>query len=1038
MGIRKGRWLPPAMGAGLVLGWLGPVFWGTALPEETFVPARLEVPEGFEVELVAGPPLVHHPVMAGFDPEGRLFVAETAGQNLRDEELEELLPNFVRVLEDTSGDGRFDRSTVFAEGMTFPQGALWHDGALYVASPPALWRLEDSDGDGVADRRIEIASGFEYTGNAADVHGPFLSPTGRLFWCHGRKGHEVYQKAGELVSKGRGARIWSVNPDGSEIEVYGGGGMDNPVEVTFTEEGEVLGTVNLFYGQPRGDAVVHWIYGGVYPRRDQEGVLAEFKKTGELLSPVLNIGHVAPSGIMRYRSGHLGEEYRDNFFYAEFNTQRVMRVILERDGATFRGRSEAFVSSADRDVHFTDVLEDTDGGLLVVDTGGWFRIGCPTSRVAKPNIYGAIYRIRRKDGETPRDPRGLEIAWSQASVEDLALLLDDERFTVRDRAVEEIVAKGEPALPVLREVLENGGRRARLNAIWAATRVGSEEARKLVRQALSDGDAGVRQAACRSVAATGDRQAVRALTRRLRDESLAVRRTAAKALGRLGDAAAVPELLAGMETGQPLDRVLEHSLIYAAIEIDHPSSTVPILASPDRRMQKGALIALDQMDSARLEASMVIPFLEVSDADLRSAALDVVSRRSGWSRQVAALLERWIEGGNPTAGRREMLPVLLKSFLRDEAVQALVGRVLSLESTPAGLRLSLLEAIGGAEAISFHPAWEAPLRKGLQDPEPQIVSASIRAVEALKTTRFDGELRRIGGDSRRPSLLRVKALQAVSRQGVLEEEPFRLLFERLDSAPSVPERTQAARMLARSELNDEQLLELGPLLKKMGPLELQAFLPALRRSQDGRVGRVLVEALSESPAFFSLSANDVRRSFSHYPPEVQRAADPLEGNLIEYQNVRESRLGELEGRLARGEPQRGRILFEEGRGTCIVCHRIGDRGGTVGPDLSRIGRIRTGRDLLEAILYPSQTGFARGYEAYNVTTTDGRLHFGTLPRETEEAIYLTPVAGPPVVIPRESIRSIEPSPLSLMPPGLDRLFSDGEFADLVAYLQSLK
>src|SRR5262249_4224030 len=105
--------------------------------------AHIRVPEGFLVEQVAAPPLVGHPMMACFDDRGRLFVAESAGVYLKAEELLKERPHRIRLLEDTDGDGRFDRSTVFADRMTMPMGVLWYRGALYTASPPSLWRLED-------------------------------------------------------------------------------------------------------------------------------------------------------------------------------------------------------------------------------------------------------------------------------------------------------------------------------------------------------------------------------------------------------------------------------------------------------------------------------------------------------------------------------------------------------------------------------------------------------------------------------------------------------------------------------------------------------------------------------------------------------------------------------------------------------------------------------------------------------------------------------------------------------------------------------
>ena len=83
--------------------------------------------------------------------------------------LEKELPNTVRMLEATDGDGRFDKSTLLADKMTYPMGGAWHDGALYVASPPNIWRLEDTTGDGIADRREILVSQFGYTGNAAST-----------------------------------------------------------------------------------------------------------------------------------------------------------------------------------------------------------------------------------------------------------------------------------------------------------------------------------------------------------------------------------------------------------------------------------------------------------------------------------------------------------------------------------------------------------------------------------------------------------------------------------------------------------------------------------------------------------------------------------------------------------------------------------------------------------------------------------------------------------------------------------------------------
>jgi putative membrane-bound dehydrogenase-like protein len=357
-------------------------------------PPAATLPEGFTLDVAAAAPLVRHPIMGCIDDRGRLYIGDAAGLNLKKDELEQQLPNRILQLTDTKGDGHYDKVTVFADKMTFPQGGCWLNGSLYVASPPGIWKLTDTKGDGVADQREMIVGGFDYTGNAADVHGPFLHPDGRLYWCHGRKGHRVVQKDGTLVHEGLASGIWSCNPDGSDIQWHALSSADNPTEIVFTPGGDIIGAVNLFYNKPRGDVLIHWLYGGVYPRADQLQAIAGLPRTVDL--PVMhNFGHVAVSGLCLLHSSALNPAWRGQIFITHFNTQRVARMELIPDGATYRTREHEFLKLNAPDAHLTDVIEDRDGSLLVLDTGGWFRIGCPSSLTAKPEIPGAVYRIRR-------------------------------------------------------------------------------------------------------------------------------------------------------------------------------------------------------------------------------------------------------------------------------------------------------------------------------------------------------------------------------------------------------------------------------------------------------------------------------------------------------------------------------------------------------------------------------------------------------------------------------------------------------------------
>jgi len=444
------------------------------------------VPDGFEIEVAAEAPVVERPVMACFDERGRLFLVDSSGANDPFEKLLKNPPHRIVVIEDTDGDGKFDKRTLFADKLVMPQGVLPYRGAVYTASPPSVWKLEDTDGDGVCDKRTEIVTGFGSNGNAADIHGPFLGPDGRLYLCDGRHGHKVPLGDGR-IDQGLAGGIFRFRIDGSGFERVCGGGFDNPVEIDFTEEGEMLGTVNILHGNPRQDCLVHWIEGGVYPRADQEQCLAEFKRTGDLLPPIKEFGHVAVSGMTRYRSQGFGPEYRDNLFITFFNRHKVIRSILERSGSTFTSREEEFLSSEEKDFHPTDVLEDADGSLLVIDTGGWFRIGCPVSEIAKPDILGAIYRIRKKGVKKIEDPRGVALQLEKKTPKALLPYLDDPRPAVVEQTID-ILARGllDSNSKAIEQLFSQGpGRsspRKRRNALWTITRMHVDEILKLAEQ----------------------------------------------------------------------------------------------------------------------------------------------------------------------------------------------------------------------------------------------------------------------------------------------------------------------------------------------------------------------------------------------------------------------------------------------------------------------------------------------------------------------------------------------------------------------------
>ena len=195
---------------------------------------------------VAGPPLVDRPITADFDEQGRLYVADSSGSNDKVEKQLAEKPHRIVRLEDTDGDGRFDKSTVFADKMMFPEGRCGLTARSTSRPPPSIWKLTDTDGDGVADKREEWFQGKTLTGCANDLHGPYLGPDGWIYWCKGAFAEQTYERPGKTPFVTRAAHIFRCRPDGTGIEPVMTGGMDNPVDVAFTPGGERIFTTTFF------------------------------------------------------------------------------------------------------------------------------------------------------------------------------------------------------------------------------------------------------------------------------------------------------------------------------------------------------------------------------------------------------------------------------------------------------------------------------------------------------------------------------------------------------------------------------------------------------------------------------------------------------------------------------------------------------------------------------------------------------------------------------------------------------------------------
>ena len=1023
------------------------------LPGHTFT-----VPDGFEIEQVAGPGLTDRPIVADFDEQGRLYVADSSGSNDKvDKQLAEKPHRIVR-LEDIDGDGRFDKTTVFADKMMFPEGAMWFNGSLYVGAPPSIWKLTDTDGDGVADKREEWFQGKTLTGCANDMHGPYLGPDGWIYWCKGAFAKQTFERPGKAPFTTRAAHMFRCRPDGSGLEPVMTGGMDNPVEVAFTPGGERIFTTTFFQhpGGGQRDGLVHAIYGGVYGK--DHDVLDDHPRTGDLMPVLTQLGPAAPCGLTRYASSIFGAEYQDNLFACLFNLHKVTRHVLKPQGATFQCIDSDFLVSDNPDFHPTDVLEDADGSLLVINTGGWYKICCPTSQLWKPDVLGAIYRIRRVGAPRIVDPRGLRIPWAKMASGELAKLLGDDRPAVRNRAIQELAKQGNEAVPALKTLLSpstkkvrGGGLDAvltqtasvesRRNALWTLARIDAPSAREAIRLTLTDQDDRVRQVALHTVSVWRDAAALPQLLSVLSAGSAEVQRVAAEALGRIGDKSAVPALLKAASTQQ--DRVLEHSLTFALIEIADPAGTAVGLRAVSPHTQRAALVALDQMRGGGLKPEQVTPLLASAEPALQQAASWIVGRHPDWGGALGGYFRDKLSAQNPTDADRAALQGQLAQFARSPSIQELLATSLSDTGLRRLSQLAVLRAISQAGLKEAPSAWLAGIARHLAGSDGELVRAAVAAARSFASVPEGGAalgaaLWQVARSSSTPDEVRLDALAAIpGGLKAIEPELFTFLLSNLAPAKPVLLRSRAASVLAKAKLTPDQLLALADAIKSTGPLEVPKLLAAFESSTDETLGLKLVASLKESPALSSLRAEILKPRLTNFPASVQQEGERLMASLNVDAAKQKAHLDDLAASLKGGDIRRGQVIFNGAKAACSACHAIGYLGGNIGPDLTRIGQIRTERDMLEALVYPSAS-FVRSYEPMFVATKSGEDYSGVVRRDTSEEMVLATGPGTEVRIARGDITELRPGTVSVMPQGLDEQLNKQELADLLAFLKATR
>ncbi|MBM3970840.1 MAG: c-type cytochrome [Planctomycetes bacterium] len=1062
----------------------------SAEPKRIEVPLNghiFSLPEGFTIELVAGPPLIDRPITASFDEEGRLYVSDSSGTN--DPSAKQLIdkPHRVVRLEDTDGDGKFDQRKIFADKLMFPEGTLWYDGSLYVAAPPSIWKLTDTDGDGVADQREEWFKGNTLTGCANDLHGPYLGPDGYIYWCKGAFADQTYERPVRNSERSRtrqssdgspatsatekwttkAAHIFRARPDAprdpetgsiktSAIEAVMTGGMDNPVDVVFTPTGERIFTTTFLVhpGQGNRDGLLHAVYGGVYGKDWNVIDSPSHPRTGDVMPVLCHLGAAAPCGLERLQSAAWGREYQDNLFACCFNMRKVTRHVLTPKGATFDCATTDFVVSNNLDFHPTDVLEDADGSLLIVDTGGWYKLCCPTSQLWKPDVLGAIYRVRRTSAERVNDPFGRRMNWPQMTTDQLAALLDDARTYVRQRASNELAKRGDKSLSALLAAFKRHDRIWGKNGdlcrrLWVLARIDHPSAREATRYELGSGDEELCQVAAQSISLWRDSLAVRQLKENL-SGTPAKQRVVAEALGRIGDPSVVRDLL--WHVSKEHDRFVEHSTCFALIELGQteplrnfiwpkPDPARGIIRSKGqfRYAKPVALKALDQMPNGGLKPEEVAKYLTSPEPLLRETAAWIISRHADWGEALAGSLRERLAAGELTDAEQTTLGKQLAQFAKAASVQDLLATTASDAKLSAPTRLTALRAMRDSGLKELPKTWTTALLSVLGENNVELIEVALKTVRTIPPHKDDAAAWRapLLSVAQPTALDALAALPGGLAAKEADDKRFDFLLSQLAPELPVAQRGTAAEVIGKAKLSKPQLEKLTEQFANAGPLEVDRLLGAFEQTTDEQVGQKLVTQLKTAPALTALRADAIKTRLAKYSPSVQEAAQPLYAALNVDLGQQRKQLEETLASLPPGDIVRGQKIFHNEKSACKACHAIGYLGGKTGPDLTRIGGIRNDRDLLESILFPSAS-FVRSFEPVLIETKSGKVINGLIRSETPDELVLATGPNQEVRVARADIEEMKPSSVSIMPAGLEKQLTKEQLADLIAFLKNCK
>ena len=946
-------------------------------PEEAV--DKMTVPDGFQVEIVAAEPEIVNPVAMTFDDRGRVWITESLEYPRRDAGKGR---DRIKILEDTDGDGRADKFTVFADGLNIPSGIALGYGGVWVANSPDLLFMRDTDGDDRADRVKVVVTGF----GRSDVHElPNSLTWGPDGWLYGLNGvfNPCHIKHRDQEHRFTCA-LFRINPRADEDGPFRGThdfqlfaeGTSNPWGVAFDTEGSAFISACVI------DHLWHLTETGYYHR--QGGAYPPFTWK---LGSIVDYRHqkAAYCGITYFDSDAYPLEYREKLYMGNIHGGCINVDSLRRDGASYRGQGEPDFFSA-HDAWFMPIVQKVgpDGCLYVLD---WYdRYHCYQDARRDPEGVdrqkGRLYRVRYKNS-----PRAPKFDLAAESDDRLIERLHSPNVYFRDVAQRLLTERASVALAdkLQRLVLDDRApRKARMHALWAI--VGGRALQPRFHEKLLDHeDASFRAWGVRAAGNMGDvtdrvgRKIVALTADPAPDVQLQVAIAAAKL-----DAVDTVATLVGVLNHCGDDKLIPQ-IVWQNL---HPRLEAEGGALADV-VAGGDLSSMPNLVS--LMPRIVERTLAVAEPDLENFA------------KLFGLLAAGGEAGRAAAA---------------ECLRLFAGRIQSGEVTTG--QLATLRP-------KLEPHLRLILEAGSSDPlylDTVLVAALWNDSAAIEVVR------RIALSADHPPLDRTRALDALI--GVDDEQVVRIAETMLasrggNSGGLAPAVLGSLGRSGRAEIARVVLAAYDGLDSQTRPkaIELLTQRPAWSRE--------LLAAVDEKKIPTDVvNVNQIRSLLASPEPSIVRSARAIWGTVRTERNPGRERVIFMMKRdfLAhRGDPLKGRQAYNK---VCAQCHKMYGEGEDIGPDLTSNGRASFDQ-LLSNVFDPSLV-IGPAYQARIVITDAGRVLTGLLTEESETRIVLKVQGGESEIIPREEIDELVESKLSMMPEKLEDQLTIDELRDLFALL----